>query len=136
MSQPGPAEQVRVRVVTPEFFDELGAHALHGRVLSAKDTDAVVLSFGFWKRRFLSDPGAVGRTIVLHGYPFNIAGVMPREFNGVSADNTPDIRATLNALAQLMMMPAYHFPLWSLSIFAIDILAVYGLVAYGKRVAD
>jgi hypothetical protein len=41
---------------------------------------------------------------------------------------------SLNALAQLLMMPAY--PLWSLSIFAVDILAVYGLIAYGKRVTD
>ncbi len=39
---------------------------------------------------------------------------------------------SLNALAQLLMMPAY--PFWSLSLFAIDILAIYGLVAYGKRI--
>lgn len=38
----------------------------------------------------------------------------------------------LNALAQLLMMPAY--PFWSLSLFALDILAIYGLVAYGKRI--
>ena len=35
----------------------------------------------------------------------------------------------LNAIAQLLMMPAY--PLWSLCIFTIDILAIYGLIAYG-----
>ena len=40
---------------------------------------------------------------------------------------------SLNALAQLLMMPAY--PFWSLAIFAIDILALYGLIAYGKRIA-
>ena len=40
----------------------------------------------------------------------------------------------LNAIAQLLMMPAY--PFWSLSIFAIDILAIYGLVAYGKRIGQ
>ena len=40
---------------------------------------------------------------------------------------------SLNAIAQLLMMPAY--PFWSLSIFAIDILAIYGLIAYGKRIA-
>ena len=39
-----------------------------------------------------------------------------------------------NALAQLLMMPAY--PLWSLSIFALDILAIYGLIAYGKRLSN
>jgi hypothetical protein len=38
----------------------------------------------------------------------------------------------LNAIAQLFFMPAY--PLWSLSIFAVDVLAIYGLVAYGQRI--
>lgn len=41
---------------------------------------------------------------------------------------------SLNAIAQLLMMPAY--PFWSLAIFAIDIVAIYGLVAFGKRVAS
>ena len=39
----------------------------------------------------------------------------------------------LNAFAQLLMMPAY--PLWSLSLFALNILAIYGLVAYGSRIS-
>jgi hypothetical protein len=39
-----------------------------------------------------------------------------------------------NAIAQLLMMPAY--PFWSLTILAIDILAVYGLIAYGKRIGE
>jgi hypothetical protein len=39
-----------------------------------------------------------------------------------------------SALAQLLMMPAY--PFWSLTLFAIDILAVYGLIAYGKRIGE
>jgi hypothetical protein len=38
-----------------------------------------------------------------------------------------------NAIAQLLMIPAY--PFWSLSIFTLDILAIYGLIAYGKRIA-
>ena len=38
---------------------------------------------------------------------------------------------SLNAVAQLLMMPAY--PFWSLAIFAVDIVAVYALIAYGTR---
>jgi hypothetical protein len=41
---------------------------------------------------------------------------------------------SLDAIAQLLMMPAY--PFWSLCIFAVDILAIYGLVAYGGRISD
>jgi len=39
----------------------------------------------------------------------------------------------LNAIAQLLMIPAY--PFWSLAIFTLDILAIYGLVAYGKKIS-
>ena len=40
----------------------------------------------------------------------------------------------LNAIAQLLMMPAY--PFWSLCIFALDILAIYGLIAHGDKISD
>jgi hypothetical protein len=40
---------------------------------------------------------------------------------------------SLNAIAQLLMMPAY--PFWSLAIFAVDIIAIYGLIAHGKRIS-
>jgi hypothetical protein len=40
---------------------------------------------------------------------------------------------SLNAIAQLLFIPAY--PFWSLSIFTIDILIIYGLAAYGGRPA-
>jgi hypothetical protein len=39
--------------------------------------------------------------------------------------------ATLSAIGALMSIPAY--PLWSLSIFAVDILVIYGLAAYGGK---
>lgn len=40
---------------------------------------------------------------------------------------------SLNMIAQLMMIPAY--PFWSLSIFTLDVLAIYGLIAYGSRIS-
>ena len=39
-----------------------------------------------------------------------------------------------NCLAQFLMMPAY--PLWALMMITMDILAIYGLIAYGKRIAE
>jgi hypothetical protein len=38
--------------------------------------------------------------------------------------------AALNATVQLLMMSA--FPLWSLALFTMDILIIYGLVTYGS----
>ena len=37
--------------------------------------------------------------------------------------------ASLNAIVQLLVMPAY--PLWAVSLFALDILVIYALIAYG-----
>src|SRR4051812_42559108 len=43
--------------------------------------------------------------------------------------------ASLNGLAQLSFVPSY--PLWALSMFALDILVIYALAAHGgKRLAD
>src|SRR5436190_478121 len=78
MNSPLPAEQVRVHMVTPGFFEVLGVPARYGRALTSDDvtsssgTPPAVLSDGFWRRRFNSDPAAVGRTLVLHGHPFVI----------------------------------------------------------------
>jgi hypothetical protein len=39
--------------------------------------------------------------------------------------------AALNAIGQLYFLPAY--PLWSMAIFAVDILIIYGLSVYGGK---
>lgn len=39
--------------------------------------------------------------------------------------------AIANAISQILFMPAY--PFWSMVLFALDILVIYGLVAYGRR---
>jgi hypothetical protein len=50
---------------------------------------------------------------------------------------TPGVRwfgvavAALNGIAQLLFIPAY--PFWSLALFTLDILVIYGLIAHGKR---
>ncbi len=38
---------------------------------------------------------------------------------------------TLNAIAQMLMIPAY--PFWSLALLALDVVAIYGLAIYGSR---
>jgi predicted permease len=115
MNQPAPAEQVRVHMTTPEFFEALGVPALLGRTLTEDDAKAdsrappAVLSYGFWRRRFNADPEAVGRTIVLHGHPFVVVGVMPREFNGISVDTAPEVRVPLHTFQGLWAWPEPPF---------------------------
>jgi hypothetical protein len=53
---------------------------------------------------------------------------------------TPGVRwigvtiAALNAIAQMFFFPAY--PFWSLMLFALDILVIYGLIAHGARTSN
>ncbi len=105
---PMPAEQVTVGPVTPEFFEALGVKAYLGRVLMADDATRqsgmppVVLSYGFWQRRFGGDRSVIdGRTITVNGHRLLIVGVMKRGFNGLSADTSPDIRMPLYMYAIL-----------------------------------
>jgi hypothetical protein len=79
------------------------------------------------------DLKAWGWTVLILGVLQVLVGI------GVFAKNqfarwTGVVVLSLNALAQLLMMPAY--PFWSLSMFAVDVLALYGLVAYGRRVTN
>ena len=41
------------------------------------------------------------------------------------------VSAAVNAIVQMFIIPA--FPLWALAVFAIDVLILYGLIAYGGR---
>jgi predicted permease len=115
LDEPKPAEQVRADAVTSEFFDVLGVPALYGRTLTANDArddpgpPPIVVSYGFWQRRFASDSRAVGRAITLRGHKFVVVGVMPRWFNGIAADTAPDLRMPLRAFPLLRIEGAYRY---------------------------
>jgi predicted permease len=51
----------------------------------------VVLSAGFWRRRFGADPQTVGRVVSLNGRPYTIVGVGPTGFTGLLRGVSPDL---------------------------------------------
>src|SRR5690242_1936982 len=62
------------------LLEMLGAKPLLGRLLLPEDdkpgkADVAILSDRVWKRLFNADPAIVGKTIVLNGNPFVVAGV-------------------------------------------------------------
>ena len=52
---------------------------------------AMLLSYGFWRRRFRSDPNVVGQKLTLNSQPVMVVGVLPPSFDfaGVFAPGTP-----------------------------------------------
>ena len=45
----------------------------------------IVLGRSYWKKRFNGDAAVVGRTVLVNGQPFTVAGVVPEGFYGVYA---------------------------------------------------
>ena len=78
-------EQLRIGLVTANFFDVLGADAQLGRTFQDHDDAAnappsILLSNALWKRRYGGDPALVGRRILVNGRPSTVVGVMPGSF--------------------------------------------------------
>ena len=77
----GQSEMVYAEAVTPGLLPLLGRDAALGRTLAGDEEGRrLVLSDGFWRRRFGGDPGVIGRTVQLDSGTFVIAGVMPPDF--------------------------------------------------------
>jgi predicted permease len=78
-------EQLRIGLVTSDFFSLLGAEAALGRTFRPDDESAaaptsIVLSGAIWQRRYGSDPAIVGKRIDVNGRPIIVVGVMPVGF--------------------------------------------------------
>lgn len=99
LSSGGATERVLGHSVSENYFSVLGVGVSRGRAITAEDTAGVVISYGLWQRSFASDPGVVGRPIVLNGKPCHVAGVAPEGFTGLMRGIPADLWApvTLNA---------------------------------------
>ncbi|HYE84851.1 MAG TPA: ABC transporter permease [Vicinamibacterales bacterium] len=75
------AEITYTLFVTPNMFNMLGRPASLGRTFTpGEDSPVMVLSDGYWRRRFGGDPTIVGKTITLNNFAFQVIGVMPADF--------------------------------------------------------
>ncbi|HSK19195.1 MAG TPA: ABC transporter permease [Longimicrobiales bacterium] len=72
-------EQIVSLLVTPDFFQTLGAPVL-GRGWAEGATNVVVVSWPFWQEQLSGDPAAVGRSIIVDGTAHTVVGVLDRSF--------------------------------------------------------
>src|SRR5512145_2130734 len=90
----GEPERLQGRLVSAEFLSTLGIKPLLGRdFLPEEDragaTPAVILSYGFWQRRFGADPGILGQQLTLNDQSYTAVGITPPNFQyGQEADVT------------------------------------------------
>ncbi len=78
-------EQVAATDVTDGALPLLGAKPALGRLFSREDDfpgtpETVVVTYGYWKRKFGGETSVLGRTLTVDGKPRQIIGVLPQNF--------------------------------------------------------
>ena len=83
--------------VSSDFFRVLGVEPILGRLLGPEDdqpgcgASGANISYAFWQRNFAADPSVVGKRLTLDGISFEVLGVIPPGFNGISVGDTFDV---------------------------------------------
>jgi predicted permease len=86
MTGEGEPQRLSTAFVEPGFFPALGVRPEIGRLPREDEMHrggpdkVVVLSHAFWRSRFAGSRSVVGSTLTLDGAPYEILGVMPRDF--------------------------------------------------------
>ena len=83
--------------VSGDFFHVLGVEPILGRLLGPEDdqpgcgASGANISYSFWQRNFAGDPSVVGKRLTLDGNVFEVFGVTPPGFKGISVGDTFDV---------------------------------------------
>jgi predicted permease len=103
----GSSELATGELVTGNYFSVLGVQPAMGRVFGAEDETApgansvVVLSYGYWKRRFGLDPNILNKQLVVNGHSLTVVGVSRAGFSGVQVGQVPDVFIPITLKAQM-----------------------------------
>ncbi|HLW43920.1 MAG TPA: ABC transporter permease [Candidatus Acidoferrales bacterium] len=96
-----------VNLTSGNFFDVLGVSPIVGRSYTSdvdrlRDANPVaVISYKFWQNRFAGAPSAIGSKIRIRRTTFDIIGVAPRNFLGLTVGYAPDIWVPLTMQAEV-----------------------------------
>jgi predicted permease len=90
-------ERAQADLVSGNYFNTLEAHAALGRTLEPGDSKApgsspvVMLGYGYWRRRFASDPTVLNQAVLINSTPMTVVGVVQPEFDGIQPGFVPDV---------------------------------------------
>ena len=97
LSPSGEAHYAKGIRVSGDFFKVLGIQPVIGRLLGLEDDrpgcaiGPANISYAFWQRNFAGDPGIVGKRLLLDENSYEIVGVTPPSFIGLSVGDTWDV---------------------------------------------
>jgi putative ABC transport system permease protein len=95
-------------IVSGNYFSVLGVSAAQGRLMMESDdtkpgaNPVVVLSHHYWQTHLGADSRAVGETISINGFPFQIIGVSAPTFQSAVWGQVPDIFVPMSMLDQVI----------------------------------
>jgi putative ABC transport system permease protein len=99
----GDAERVARLLVTSGYFRALQTVPALGRLFTADEDrpsppDVIVISDGYWRRRFAGRPDIIGTPLTVSGTTATIVGVLPADFvhPDPALENAPEIFALLD----------------------------------------
>ena len=104
----GQSELANAELVTGNYFDVLGVKPAIGRMFVQADdvvmngNPLVVLSYGYWQRRFGLDPKVVNETISINGHPFTVIGVAAPGFQSMQTGYVPAVYTPMTMAPQVM----------------------------------
>ncbi|MGA3328247.1 MAG: ABC transporter permease, partial [Terriglobia bacterium] len=95
----GVLSQAEERSVTGNYYSELGATPLLGRLITPEGVSldrsgvspVAVLSYEFWQRRFGGASDVAGKVIGIEGKPYTIIGVTRKWFTGMATGEPADV---------------------------------------------
>ena len=93
----GQPDRYFAQLASGNYFDVLGVPAALGRTFRPEEDrepgagPVIVLSHGFWERKFASDQKVIGQNVLVNGQGFTIIGVAPTGFQGTTALGGPDM---------------------------------------------
>jgi len=93
----GEPDEVWTVPVTTNLFSVLGINAIRGRMFAENETQAVVLSYQYWKSHFSSDPTLIGKALALDGKPYTVVGIAPADFEFPRANTQIWVPLTFSA---------------------------------------
>src|SRR3984957_2838075 len=108
----GRSERAVGEMVAGNYFETLGVQPFLGRLMGPEDDripgahPVAVLSYGYWQRRFGSDPLIVGKNIILNDHPIRVIGITPPRFYGTELARNPDIRVPMMMATVFRPVPA------------------------------
>jgi predicted permease len=101
-------ERVKGELVTGNYFDVLGVSPALGRAFTPADDISpgghplVMLSYGYWLRRFAGDRSIIGKTVDVNSMPLSVTGIAPPGFFGLEVGDAADIFVPMMMVANMV----------------------------------